>query len=69
MTLRDMTYMTVIAEEKSITRAAAKLYLAQPALSQCVQKVEKELGSPVFIRGTGGAVSYTHLTLPTTIGV
>ncbi|MCI8455244.1 MAG: LysR family transcriptional regulator [Lachnospiraceae bacterium] len=54
MTLRDMTYITTIAEEKSITRAAARLYLAQPALSQCVQKVEKELGSPVFIRGTGG---------------
>lgn len=54
MTLRDMLYMTVIAGEKSITKAASRLYVVQPALSQCVQKVEKELGSPIFVRGTSG---------------
>lgn len=54
MTLRDMSYMLAVAEEKSITKAAAKLYVAQPALSQCVQKVEKELGTPVFVRGNNG---------------
>lgn len=56
MTLRDMMYMTVIAEEKSITKASAKLYVAQPALSQCVQKVEKELGNAVFVRNSNGVV-------------
>lgn len=54
MTLRDMMYMTVIAKEKSITKAASRLFVVQPALSQCVQKVEKELGSPIFVRGTSG---------------
>lgn len=54
MTLRDMSYIMTIAEERSITKAAAKLFVAQPALSQCVQKVEKELGAPVFVRGSGG---------------
>lgn len=54
MTLRDMAYMTVIAEEKSITKAAARLYVAQPALSQCLHKVERELGAPVFLRGSSG---------------
>lgn len=54
MTLRDMTYIITIAEEKSITKAAAKLFVAQPALSQCVQKVEKELGAPVFVRTSSG---------------
>lgn len=54
MTLRDMSYIMTIAEEKSITKAAARLFVAQPALSQCVQKVEKELGSPVFVRGSSG---------------
>ena len=48
--------MTVIAEEKSITKASAKLYVAQPALSQCVQKVEKELGNAVFVRNSNGVV-------------
>lgn len=54
MTLRDMSYIMTIAEEKSITKAAARLFVAQPALSQCVQKVEKELGAPVFVRGSSG---------------
>ena len=44
MTTRDMAYIVSIAEEQSITRAAAKLYMAQPALSQCVQKVKKSWG-------------------------
>lgn len=56
MTLRDMMYMTVIAEEKSITKASSKLYVAQPALSQCVQKVEKELGNAVFVRKNNGVI-------------
>ncbi len=54
MTLKDMHYISLIAEEKSITKAAARLFVAQPALSQCVQKVERELGIPVFIRTASG---------------
>ena len=54
MTLKDMHYISLIAEEKSITKAAAILFVAQPALSQCVQKVERELGIPVFIRTASG---------------
>lgn len=54
MTLRDIAYITAIEEEKSITKAAAKLFVAQPALSQCLQRVEKELGSELFVRTTNG---------------
>lgn len=54
MTTRDMLYLTSIAEEKSITKAAARLYVAQPALSQCLQKVEKELGTTLFVRTPSG---------------
>lgn len=54
MTTRDMAYIVSIAEEQSITRAAAKMYMAQPALSQCVQKVEKELGVLIFLRQPNG---------------
>ena len=54
MTTRDMAYIVSIAEEQSITRAAAKMYMAQPALSQCVQKVEKELGVTIFHRQPNG---------------
>lgn len=58
MTLKDLYYISRIAAEKNMTKAAAKLFVAQPALSQCVQKVERELGSPVFVR-TAGGVSLT----------
>lgn len=58
MTLKDMHYISQIAAEKNMTKAAAKLFVAQPALSQCVQKVERELGTPVFVR-TAAGVSLT----------
>lgn len=54
MTLRDMFYLTTVAEEKSITKASAKLFIAQSALSQCVQRVEKELGAELFVRTPAG---------------
>ncbi len=54
MTLKDIFYFHTIIVEKSITKAAAALFIAQPALSQCVQKLEKELDTTLLIRtGTG----------------
>ena len=54
MTLKDLEYFTVIAREGSITRAASKLFIAQPALSQCLQKIEKELGVGLVVRNSTG---------------
>ena len=56
MTLRDLEYFVAIAREKSITRAAAQLFVAQPALSQCVQKLEKETGIDLFVRSNSGVL-------------
>jgi len=56
MTLKDLEYFTAIARERSITRAAASLYVAQPALSQCLQKIEKETGVELVIRSSSGVV-------------
>lgn len=39
-----------IAEEKSITKAAEKLYLTQSALNQQLLKIERELGTALFRR-------------------
>lgn len=50
MELKDIRYIVTIAEEQSFTRAAEKLYVSQPALSICVQRLEKELGASLFIR-------------------
>ena len=54
MTLKDLEYFTIIAREGSITRAAGKLYVAQPALSQCLQKIEKEMGVGLVVRNNTG---------------
>ncbi|MBI3944321.1 MAG: LysR family transcriptional regulator [Armatimonadetes bacterium] len=46
------------ADEGSITRAAAALYLTQPAVTQHVRALERELGVPLFDR-TGRGVALT----------
>lgn len=54
MTSRELLYVKTIADEKSITRAAQKLYLTQPSLSHCVTNIEKQLGTRLFRRTSGG---------------
>ncbi len=56
MTSRELLYIKTIADEKSITRAAQKLYLTQPSLSHCVMNIEKQLGTKLFRRTSGGLV-------------
>lgn len=59
MTERELFYMKTIAKEKSISKAAAKLYISQPSLSQYVSRVESALGEKLFIR-TGSGLSLTY---------
>ncbi|MGH7096194.1 MAG: LysR family transcriptional regulator [Stellaceae bacterium] len=54
MELRSLGYFVRIAELGSITRAAAHLRLAQPALSRHVQRLEAELGTSLFTRAHRG---------------
>lgn len=56
MTSRELLYVKTIADEKSITRAAQKLYLTQPSLSHCVSSIEAQLGTRLFRRTSGGLV-------------
>ena len=54
MELRSLAYFVRIAELGSITRAAAHLRLAQPALTRHVQRLEEELGTALFTRANRG---------------
>jgi LysR family transcriptional regulator, nitrogen assimilation regulatory protein len=54
MELRSLNYFVRIAELGSITRAAAHLHLAQPALTRHVQRLEEELGVALFTRANRG---------------
>jgi DNA-binding transcriptional LysR family regulator len=54
MELRHLKYFVAIAEERSITRAAERLWIAQPGLSTQVRRLETELGIQLFHRYTRG---------------
>ncbi|AZK49057.1 LysR family transcriptional regulator [Paenibacillus lentus] len=59
MELRQLLYTLKIAEERNFSRAADKLHIAQPSLSQQLSKLEKELGVKLFQRNTS-TVELTH---------
>ena len=52
MELDQLRYFLSVAGRGNFTRAAKDLGISQPALSRSVQKLEEELGQPVFERKT-----------------
>lgn len=56
MNLESYYIFYVVAKEKSITKAAANLYISQPAVTFQIKKLEQELGLPLFIRTKKGTI-------------
>lgn len=54
MDLRQLRQFAVLAEEGSFSIAAQRLHMAQPPLSVAIRKLEEEIGTKLFVRGSRG---------------
>ena len=56
MTLQQLIYVVKIADVKSMNKAAAELFVSQPALSSTIRDLEEEIHTEIFIRNNKGIV-------------
>ncbi len=52
MDLKEFEYVLAINEERSFSRAAKKLFISQPSLSQYINRLEGQMGVTIFDRNT-----------------
>jgi LysR family hydrogen peroxide-inducible transcriptional activator len=57
MEIHQLEYVVALADEGSFTKAAERMSVAQPSLSQQIQKLEREIGQPLFDRLPRGVVA------------
>src|SRR5690606_6971679 len=67
MELRHLRYFVAVAAQRNFTRAAGKLFIAQPPLTRAITQHEEEIGVQLFIRKprgleltSGGAYFLAH---------
>lgn len=54
MTLDEIRWISELFETRKMSKAAETLFVSQPALSQCLQRVEQQLGFKLFERSNKG---------------
>ncbi|MGF1452044.1 MAG: LysR family transcriptional regulator [Opitutales bacterium] len=66
MEFHQLRYFVEVARQRNFSRAAEHCHVSQPSLSQQIQKLEDELGQPLFTRTRLGAVltPFGEATLP-----
>ena len=52
LSLRDLEYVVALEAERNFSRAAERLHMAQPALSQAIMRIERRLGVTLFERNS-----------------
>src|SRR5581483_3022925 len=59
MDIENLVVFAVVAREGSFTKAAAVMGVSQPSISERMQRLERQLRTPVFVRrgrGVGGGL-------------
>ena len=56
MTLQQLKYVITVAEEGSISKAASKLFIAQPSLTNQIHEIENEYNIKIFTRTNKGII-------------
>ncbi|MDA7026267.1 LysR family transcriptional regulator [Bacillus sp. CLL-7-23] len=54
MQLQELHMLVILAEELNMRKAAERLFVSQPALSQRLQTIEKSWGTKIFLRSQKG---------------
>ena len=54
MTTRELLYVKTTADTGNISKAAKKLFVTQPSLSQSLQRIEDSIGTKIFVRSPDG---------------
>ncbi|MDR3279519.1 MAG: LysR family transcriptional regulator [Synergistaceae bacterium] len=60
LNLREIQYLLAVCEEGTMTQAARLLHIAQPSLSQSIQKIEQSLGVQLFSRANKKKIKLTY---------